>query len=208
MNEMDNKELNKDGKDTGEEKVEDFEIEEGKEESNFAKETKEWLKSLIIAVVIALFIKTFLFNTTYVLGNSMYPTLHEKDRLIANVVSLYIRGPQRGDIVLLDAPDVPKKKYIKRVIGLPGDVVEIKNGEVYLNGEVLVENYIEEDSYTETYDQTLWEVKDGELFVLGDNRDQWASKDSRYFGCIDRKSLKGIAKFRFFPFDSRVGRLK
>ncbi|WMM23517.1 signal peptidase I [Tissierella sp. MB52-C2] len=172
-------------------------------------ETIEWIKSIATAVVIAILIKTFIFNTTYVLGNSMYPTLHEKDRLFANKVSLYFHGPSRGDVIVLKAPDAPDKDYIKRVIGVAGDVVEIKDGEVYVNGDMLEESYISSDAYTHVYDdKNIWEVPEGSVFVLGDNRDEGASKDSRYFGCISTKSIKGITGFRYFPIDTRFGKIK
>lgn len=176
-------------------------------EKDIKNETMEWIKSIVTAVIIAVLIKTFIFNTTYVLGNSMHPTLHEKDRLFANKVSLYFDGPTRGQVVVLEAPDTPKKDYIKRVIGIAGDIVEIKDGEVYINGEVLEENYIEADSYTHVYDQDTWEVPEGHVFVLGDNRDEGASKDSRYFGSVSLKTLKGITGFRYFPLNKRFGKI-
>ena len=75
-------------------------------------ETIEWIKSIVTAIVIAILIKTFIFNTTYVLGNSMYPTLHEKDRLFANKVSLYFKGPSRGDVIVLKSPSIPITLFI------------------------------------------------------------------------------------------------
>lgn len=176
------------------------------EEKNKNKsEIMEWVKSILLAIVIAVLIKTFIFNTTYVLGNSMYPTLHEKDRLFANKLPLYFSGPERGDVIVLEAPDAPGKDYIKRVIGLGGDTVAIIDGQVYLNGEVLEEYYIEEGSYTHVYGENYWEVPEGYAFVLGDNREEGASKDSRYFGCISIESIKGITSFRYFPFNDRFG---
>ncbi len=172
------------------------------------KEVLEWIKSIGLAIVIAVLIKTFVFNTTYVLGNSMYPTLHERDRLFANKLSLYFGGPSRGDVVVLEAPDVPKKDYIKRVIGIEGDIVEIIDGKVYLNGSLLKEDYIDEDAYTHVYDKNRWVVPEDHVFVLGDNRDEGASKDSRYFGCISIKTIKGITGFRYFPIDKRFGKIK
>lgn len=168
-------------------------------------ETIEWIKSIATAVVIAILIKSFIFNTTYVLGNSMFPTLQEKDRLFANKVSLYFSNPSRGDIVVLEAPDEVKKDYIKRVIGVEGDIVEIKDGQVYLNGDVLEEPYLDEGSYTHTYAETRWEIPEGNLFVLGDNRNPGASKDSRVFGYISTDSIKGITGFRYFPINDRFG---
>lgn len=178
-----------------------------KENRNAKTETIEWIKSILSAIVIAILIKTFIFNTTYVLGNSMLPTLHEKDRLFANKISLYFSGPSRGDVVVLKAPDAPDKDYIKRVIGIEGDKVEIVDGKVYLNDKLLNEDYIDINSYTHVYDQNTWQVPRGYVFVLGDNREEGASKDSRYFGCIDIKTIKGIAGFRYFPIDGRFGKI-
>lgn len=183
--------------------------EKNKSEKNEAKsEAMEWIKSIATAIVIALLIKTFVFNSTYVIGNSMYPTLLEKDRLLAIKIPLYFSGPSRGEVVVLEAPDSVNKDYIKRVIGLEGDKVEILDGRVYLNGELLIEDYIEEGSYTHTYTGDYWIVPEGEVFVLGDNREEFASKDSRYFGCVPIDSVKGITGFRYFPFDNRFGKIK
>lgn len=182
-------------------------MKEEKKKSN-SSEIIEWIKSILLAIIIAVFIKTFLFNTTYVLGNSMYPTLYERDRLFANKIPLYFSGPDRGDIVILEAPDDPDKDYIKRVIAIGGDTVSIIDGKVYLNGNLLKEDYIEEEAYTHVYGQNYWEVPEGHVFVLGDNRRDGASKDSRYFGCVPLESIKGIVNFRYFPFNHRFGRLK
>lgn len=182
-------------------------MEENKNEKT-KNETVEWIKSIVLAIVVAILIKSFIFNTTYVLGSSMYPTLHEKDRLFTNKIVLYFSAPNIGDIVVLKAPDNPSKDYIKRVVGLPGDKVEIIDGKVYLNDNVLNEYYLEEGAYTYTYDETQWQIPEGHVFVLGDNRAEGASKDSRYFGCIPIDSIKGKANFRYFPFDSRFGVLK
>ena len=180
-------------------------------ENNNDKESKneasDWIRSIGIAILIAFFIKTFLFNSTYVLGNSMYPTLHEKDRLFAIKLTLYFAEPNRGDIIVLEAPDDPKKDYIKRIIGIAGDKVQIKDGKVYLNDELLAEDYIDENSYTMVYNVDTWIVPDGQVFVLGDNRDEGASKDSRYFGCVAIDSVKGITEFRYYPFDEGFGKI-
>lgn len=178
------------------------------ENENKKNETIEWIKSIVTAIVIAILIKTFVFNSTYVLGNSMYPTLKEKDRLFALRVPLYFSGPSRGDVIVLKAPDNVDKDYIKRVIGLEGDTVQVIDGKVYLNGVLLIEDYIDIDSYTHIYDQDTWVVPNDEVFVLGDNRLEGASKDSRYFGPIPLDSIKGVTGFRYFPFDKRFGKIK
>ena len=180
----------------------------GEEKKNVKSEVMEWIKSILLAVVIAVLIKTFIFNTTYVLGNSMYPTLHERDRLLANKIPLYFSGPKRGEIVVIKAPDAENKDYIKRVIGIGGDTVAIIDGKVYLNGRLLQEDYIEKGAYTHVYEDNYWEVPEGYIFVLGDNREEGASKDSGYFGCVPVENVKGIASFRYFPFDYRFGKIK
>ena len=177
------------------------------EEKKANTEVFEWVKSIALAIAIALLIKTFVFNTTYVLGNSMYPTLLEKDRLFALKIPLYFGGPKIGDIIVLEAPDNPNKDYIKRVIALSGDKVEIMDGNVYVNDQQLNEDYIVGDAYTHAYENSIWIVPEGELFVLGDNRAEGASKDSRYFGPISKKSVKGVTGFRYFPIDNRFGDL-
>jgi len=183
-------------------------LENNNKEEKSNGELMEWIKSIGTAILIAILIKTFIFNTTYVLGNSMYPTLHERDRLFALKVPLYFNGPHRGDVVVLEAPDNTNKDYIKRVIGVAGDKVEIVDGKVYVNDELLEEDYIEVGSFTHIYNESSWIVPEGQLFVLGDNREEGASKDSRYFGCITIDSIKGITGFRYFPFDNRFGKIR
>ncbi len=183
-------------------------MEEKNNEEKTKNEVFEWIKSIGTAIIIAILIKTFVFNTTYVLGNSMYPTLHERDRLFAMKISLYFHGPERGDVVVLSAPDNTDKDYIKRVIGVEGDRVEIIDGKVYVNDVVLIEDYIDGNAFTHIYNESYWEVPQGQVFVLGDNREEGASKDSRYFGCVDVDSIKGVTGFRYFPFDNRFGSLQ
>jgi len=180
-------------------------VEETKKKKN---EAMEWVKSIVFAIVIALIIKTFVFNTTYVLGNSMYPTLHEKDRLFALKIPLYFHGPSRGDVIVLEAPDNPTKDYIKRVVGIQGDKVEIIDGDVYVNDEIIQEDYLIGDPYTHTYIESSWVVGEDEVFVLGDNRDEGASKDSRYFGTINISKIKGVTEFRYYPIDNRFGKIE
>ncbi|WP_252187695.1 signal peptidase I [Anaeromonas frigoriresistens] len=176
------------------------------ENNKVKNEMFEWIKSIALAIVIAIIIKTFIFDTTYVLGYSMYPTLHEKDRLFTNKIIYLIGEPKKGDIVVLEAPDDPDKDYIKRVIGTEGDLVEIKEGIVYVNGNPVKENYIEGDIYT--HNDLKIKVPEEEVFLLGDNRVEGASKDSRYFGTVGIDSVNGKAFFRYFPFNDRFGMLK
>ena len=180
---------------------------DGEKGKNLKKEAFEWISSILWAIVIAFIIKTFIFNTTFVRGSSMSPTLEERDRLVAEKVSLYFKPPQRGQIIVLEAPDDPNKDYIKRVIGVPGDTVTIVDGRVFVNEELIEEDYIQEGLPTQVYDENFWKVGEDELFILGDNRLEGASKDSRYFGTIKLDSVKGIANFRYYPLGEKFGRL-
>lgn len=164
-------------------------------------EAIEWAKSIAIAVVLAFLLKTFVFNSTKVVGTSMFPTLSENDRVFVNKIVYDISEPQRGDIITLEAPDREDAEYIKRIIGLAGDTVEIKEGKVYVNGEQLVEDYIAEGAYTDAYDTSKWEIPEGYVFVMGDNRAFRASKDSRSLGLIEVDSIVGKASIRYFPLD-------
>lgn len=166
-------------------------------------EAMEWIKSIGLAVIIAIIIKTFIFNTTYVLGYSMYPTLDNKDRLFTNKIIYRFDEPEKGDIVVIEAPDDPEKDYIKRVIAVEGDNVKIENGNVYVNNEKLDEKYIENNLYT--YNELEIKVPKNEIFVLGDNRRENASKDSRVFGTVSIDSVKGKAFFRYYPFGDNFG---
>lgn len=174
---------------------------------NIDHEIMEWVKSITLALVIGIFINTFIFRTTRVKGDSMNPTLREKDRIISVRASLYFENPSRGDVIVLKIPNPKNRCYIKRIIGIEGDKIEILDGQVYLNDELLSEDYIEEDIYTHYENENSWIVPKDELFVLGDNRNLNASFDSRGFGTIPLQSVKGIANFRFFPFDERFGNL-
>lgn len=170
-------------------------------------ETMDWIKSIGIALLIGLFINSFLFRTTRVKGDSMNPTLKENDRMISIKASLYFTNPSRGDVIVFKIPNAENRTYIKRVIGIEGDKITIFGGNVFLNDELLIEDYIEEGIYTDTEDKNSWIVPKDELFVLGDNRGPAASYDSRSFGTIPLDSVKGITNFRYFPFGEKFGNI-
>lgn len=157
------------------------------------------LKIFFMALIIAFFITQFVMNSTLVEGSSMADTLHSGDRLLVMKLGASINQLQRGDIIVFDAPG-EDKLYIKRVIAFPNEFVQIEDGLVYINGKRLDEPYIS-TAYTYTSGPKEWYVQEGELFVLGDNRQRGASKDSRVFGPIKGKSLEGHAVFRYYPLD-------
>ncbi|WP_246940001.1 signal peptidase I [Bacillus pinisoli] len=169
-------------------------------------EVWEWMKALVIAVLLAAGIRYFLFAPIVVDGLSMMPTLHDQNRMVVSKLSYNIGEPKRFDIVVFHAPE--QKDYIKRVIGLPGDHVEYKNDVLYINGEPIEEPYLD-GAKTElidaplTYDfelEQLWgekTVPEGHLFVMGDNRR--FSKDSRDIGFVPMESVIGKTNVVYWP---------
>lgn len=164
-------------------------------------ESSSWLVTLAIYLLIALAIRYFIFNITAVDGLSMYPNLDDGDKLITQKVSLYYREPERGEIVVIQAPDADKGVfYIKRVVGLAGDTISLEGGDVYINGEKYEEDYlqgVETDPMISGKDS--WQVEEGQIFVMGDNRP--SSKDSRIFGPVDVDSVIGISEVRILPIN-------
>ncbi|MCW3489948.1 signal peptidase I [Dethiobacter alkaliphilus] len=160
------------------------------------KEAWEWIKSILVAVVLALVIRAFLVEVFLVQGESMLPTLDDRERLIVSKVQYYYREPEIGEIIVFQASD--QRDFIKRVIGGPGDEVRIDTDGVYVNGEKLDEPYVLEDARQPF--QTVVVPEDA-LFVLGDNRNN--SMDSRHpsVDFVSFDSLKGKAMFVFWPLD-------
>ena len=176
------------------------EIEEEEEKpTGFKRFVKEWLEPVIIAVALAMIINVFLGGATLVKGESMEPTLHNKEVLIVSKIPAYTGKFQRSDIVILDSPDKKDEYYVKRIIGLPGEKVDIVDGRVFINEKLLKEYYIG-DLPTEIYQDSTWKLGDDEYFVMGDNRKPGASNDSRLFGPVKRTALEEVARFRIFPF--------
>lgn len=183
-------------------------------------EVLQWGISIIIALIIALLIRGFIFEIVLVSGSSMDDTLANGQRLYVNKVSYYISEPKRNDVIImiyeegnLDKtalfqkvsilkkiiPDFKETDYVKRIIGVPGDIIDIKNGKVYRNGEELVEPY----SIGKTYAKILQfpiTIPENKYLVLGDNREN--SSDGREFGLIDRSRIKGKAVYVILPLNN------
>ena len=160
----------------------------------------EWILVIVVALILSFFIRTFILSSTQVVGSSMNDTLQTNDRLFVNRIFFMVDNLDYGDIVEFHSP-VEDKDYIKRVIGLPGDTVEISNQQVYLNGNLLTENYINTDTTSPITNQTSWQLGEEEIFVMGDNRLPLGSRDSRDFGPIEKDSIVGIAFFRYYPLN-------
>ncbi|MDO5040885.1 MAG: signal peptidase I [Peptoniphilus sp.] len=172
------------------------------------KEKKESFMSYVfmfaVAVVLALIIRRFVFTSNIVSGVSMEPSFQSKDRLIALVFPLYFSDPNYSDVVIIESPIEENKEYIKRVIAKPMDSVLIEEGSVYVNGNKLDEPYIEQGIETQIYENSSWTLDENQYFVMGDNRNPGKSSDSRLFGPVERESIKGIVKLRFWPL-SKLG---
>ena len=170
------------------------------------KEIFEWVKVFALAIVFAFIITQFI-KPTLVRGDSMYSTLEEGDYLIINRMSYKFKEPERGDIIVFESDlqqdDGSSKDLVKRVIGVSGDTVKIENSKVYVNGEELVEPYID-DEVTEGDIDTV--VPENSVFVLGDNRE--ISLDSRYdsVGFINNSDILGKVFVRLYPFN-KIGLL-
>lgn len=159
----------------------------------------DWVKTILIALAITFFVKQFIIDATIVSGKSMLNTLHDRDWLMVNKISKHFRDYKRGEIVILHAPDYPNRLYVKRVIGTPGDLVELIDGDVYVNGVKLEEKYVSVDETLAKTEQTGWVLGDNEYLVFGDNRAN--SNDSRDFGQIYKEEIVGHAFFRIYPFE-------
>lgn len=171
--------------------------------SSVGKFTIEILKVVLIAVAIVLPVRFFLVQPFYVKGASMEPNFFDYEYLLIDEVSYNFNDPVRGEVVVMHDPLHPSQFFIKRVIGLPGDTVDIKDGSVKImdenhpDGVVLAEDYLGEGMYTRgSVHVTLTE---NQYFVLGDNRD--ASLDSRVFGPVDEDLIVGRTWVRAWPFD-------
>ena len=163
------------------------------------KKIIDFIKTLLIAIIIAFFVKYFIVDLTAVSGQSMEPTLQTGDIMIVNKIANNLGiDYKRGDIVIVNSP-IEDKLYIKRVIGLPNDKIFIKDGSFYINDHKLNENYLKDNTITkETTFINSWNLESDEYFLVGDNREK--SNDSRKFGPIKRSDFVGKAFLRIYPF--------
>lgn len=158
----------------------------------------EWIQSVVVAVVAALFIITFIGQSFVVEGSSMLPNLRDGERLLVEKITYRFREPARGEVVVFRHPSDPSKRLIKRVVGLPGDTVAVANGRVYINGVALNEEYINGPMVRwQRMDPVV--VPEGHYFLLGDNRN--ASLDSRdpSLGFVSESLIIGRAIVRYWP---------
>ncbi len=157
---------------------------------------REVVETVIPAVLIAVFITLFLAQATQVYGQSMEPNLHAGQRLIVEKISYHFHPPRRGDIVVLRLPEQKGTFLIKRVVGLPGETIEIRDQRVFINGQPLDEPYL---SRPIRYSMPPRHIPEDSIFVLGDNRD--FSNDSHSFGPVPLSNVVGRAWIRYWPPD-------
>lgn len=168
---------------------------------SIGQEILSYIKILAVAIIVAFLFTRFIIVNAQVPSGSMENTILTGDRLIGFRLAYLFHEPERGDIVIFKYPDDESQNFVKRVIGVPGDVINIRNSHVYVNGEMLEENYIREPMNSDGEDLT-YVVPSGSYFMLGDNRNN--SKDSRYWTNTFVSKDKIIAKVSFRYFNVRT----
>lgn len=169
------------------------------------QEITDWIKHILIAVIVGLLLVVFVVQRNEVVGSSMEPTLMNSDQLLVQKISKLLNsGIGHGDIITIDAKGLPyhngDNNIIKRVIGLPGDTIEIKDGYVYRNGMRLEEKYLDNvDTSERKPEYSKVTLRGDEYYLLGDNRP--VSLDSRTFGPVDKSRIVGEVLIRFYPLD-------
>jgi signal peptidase I len=156
---------------------------------------REVLETVILTVIIFFLIQTVVRNFR-VVGTSMEPNLHNSQYLIVDKVSYRLGEPQQGDVIVFEPPNRPGEDYVKRVIGVSGDMVEIRKGQVFINNEPIDEPYV---VYPGSYSMSPRRVGVNELFVLGDNRN--SSSDSHNWGMLESDKVVGKAWISYWPPD-------
>ena len=166
-------------------------------------ELRGWARDILVAAVAAVLIVVFVVQPVKVEGTSMSPHLADQERIFVNKLSYRFSNIGRGDIVVFWYPRNPAKSFIKRVIGVPGETVEIKQGVVFVDGLRLEEPYVRPEYVDHDYHTA--KVPEGQYFVLGDRRN--SSNDSRNWGCVPRRNIFGKAVFRYWPV-SKAGMIE
>lgn len=172
---------------------------------NFFSFVFELIKIVVISLVIIIPVRYFLIQPFYVKGASMEPNFFDHEYLIIDEISYRFNEPKRGDIIVFRYPKNPQEYFIKRLIGLPGEEVQIKEGKVFIyneenpDGIALEENYLEDGTRTYGLSDKKTKLNENEYFMLGDNRN--SSKDSRSFGPVNSSYITGKVLLRGWPFD-------
>ena len=170
---------------------------------SLGQEVRGWVRDISLTAVTAMLMVIFVVQPVKVEGTSMEPQLEPQDRIFVNKFVYYLSDIERGDIVVFWYPKDPTKSFIKRVIGLPGETVEVRSGVVYLNGEELAEAYLPGEFDSGSFFPQV--VPPTHYFVLGDHRN--SSNDSRDWGFVPEQNIFGEAVFRYWPL-SKLGLIR
>jgi len=165
---------------------------------------RSWIRDIVISLSIAAGVIIFLYQPVKVEGNSMMPELADQERIFINKLVYRFEPIKRGDVVVFWYPLDPAKSYIKRVVGLPGETVQMVDGDVYVNGLKLDEPYVPQE-YREFQSLGPIRIPNGEFFVLGDHRT--SSNDSRVWGTVEKRFIYGKAVFAYWPM-TQLGMLR
>lgn len=171
--------------------------EEAPERRSFASIALEFVIIFVIAYIIAYVLQNFIFGNFQIQQHSMEPTLYENERVLINRALYYFKDPERGDIVILLDPIGRQSDFVKRVVALPGDKIEVKGGRAYLNDKLLSESYLAKDGSQDNIGPI--KIPQDQYFVMGDNRAR--SSDSRRFGPIPRKNILGKVFIVWWPLN-------
>jgi signal peptidase I len=164
------------------------------------KELKSWIIIIVVALVLSLGIRVYVVQPYRVEMTSMYNTLIPNDLVLVDKITYKFHGPRRGDVIVFIPPNDPTEKYIKRVIGLPGETIAVMNNKVYIDGKALDEPYIHSPMLS-NFPPTR--IPEGYVFVMGDNRS--VSLDSRSFGPVALSKIIGKAIFVYWPLNHIEG---
>lgn len=172
-----------------------FDDEDKKSSHPVLKEIFSWVKIFVGAFIFAYLLTTFVIVNATIPTGSMKNTINEGDKVIGFRLAYLFDEPERGEIVMFDAPDKEDTIYIKRVVGIPGDVIKIEENKLYVNGKLQEEPYIK--AWTNSYGTFEIKLGDDEYFMMGDNRNN--SNDSRVYGPVDGDTIIAKALFRYSP---------
>jgi len=160
----------------------------------------ETIEVAVISLAVVLVVRNFLIQPFFVDGDSMIPNFRNGDYLIVDELSYRFRQPERGEVIVFHPPQNPGNYYIKRVIGLPGETVQIKNGQIIVFNNEHPEGFILSEDYIhniKTSGDAVWKLNGGQYFVLGDNR--YMSFDSRTWGVLPQNNIVGVVRLRIWP---------
>jgi len=163
---------------------------------------RETIETVLWALVIALLLRTFVVQAFWIPSRSMVPTLQINDRVLVAKFWYHFQEPKRGQIFVFKYPVDPNRDFVKRIIGLPGETIEIRDGTVFVDQSPVVEDYVE---FPDAYSMDPVKIPEGNFFAMGDNRPN--SADSRFWGFVPEDNIKGPVFFRYWPLN-RIGTVK